>query len=104
MRVLDAQDFELTRANFLHQANDPLGRNHVIPDRISRDVLRRERPRDYLALPRQNSAAFSMRLAAGMLQELPNHFAATSHGSLHSGSLQGTNAQINRPTLRDYRT
>src|SRR5258708_804548 len=104
MRVVDAQEFEPTRAEFLHQAHDLLGRIRVIPDRISRDVLRRDRPRDCLVLPRQNSAAFSMRLAAGMLQELPNHFAATSHGSLHSGSLQGTNAQINRPTLRDYRT
>ena len=29
-----------------------------------------------------------MRLAAGMLQELPVYFAATSDGSLHSGSIQ----------------
>lgn len=29
-----------------------------------------------------------MRLAAGMLQELPVYFAATSDGSLHCGSIQ----------------
>lgn len=48
------------------KAHDLRGRNHVIPDRISRDVLRRKRSRDYFVLPRQNPAALSMRLAPGM--------------------------------------
>src|SRR5579863_10309876 len=86
MRVVDAEEFEPSLAEFTHQARDLLGRYHVIPDRISRDVLRRERPRDYVVLPRQKSAAFSMRLAAGMLQQLPKNFAATSDGALHSAS------------------
>ena len=85
--MVDAEEFEPPLAELPHQAHDLLGRNLVIPDRISRDVLRRERLRDYAVLSRQNSAAFSMRLAAGMLQELPENFAATSDGSLHSGSL-----------------
>src|SRR5271168_527966 len=59
----------------------------VIPGWIGRDVLRRERLRDSSVLPRQNSAAFPMRLAAGVLQELPVYFAATSDGALHSGSI-----------------
>ena len=83
MRVVDAEEFEPTLAEFPHQAHDLLGCDQVIPDRINRDVLRGERPRYYVVLPRQNSTAFSMRLAAGMLQELPKHFAATSDGSLH---------------------
>ena len=87
MRVVDAEEFKSTFAEFPGQADDLLGFNHIIPDRIRRDVLRGEGSRDYVVLPRQNSAAFSMRLAAGMLQELPKHFAATSDGSLHSGSL-----------------
>ena len=85
--MVDAEEFEPTPAEFPHQAHELLERNLVIPDRISRDVLRRKRLRDYVALPRQNSAAFSMRLAAGMLQELPVYFAAASDGSLHSASI-----------------
>jgi len=55
--------------------------------------------------PAQNSKAFSMRLAAGMLQELPKHFAATSDGQLHfRESIKETNAQITRRTRRDYLT
>jgi hypothetical protein len=77
MRVVDGEEFEPPLAEFPHQAHDLLGRNHVIPGRISRDVLRRERLRDYVVLPRENPATLSMRLAAGMLQELPKHFAAT---------------------------
>jgi len=87
MRVVDAEEFEPPLAEFTHQTHKLLGRNHVIPDRISRDVLRRERLGDQAVLPRQNSAAFPMRLAAGMLQELPVDFAATSDGALHSASL-----------------
>jgi len=83
MRVVDAEEFEPTLVEFPHQAHHLLVPNQVTPDRISRDVLHRERPRDYVVPPRQNSAAFSMRLAAGMLQELPKHFAATSDGLLH---------------------
>jgi hypothetical protein len=88
MRVVYAEEFETPFAEFLHQSPDLSGRNYVIPDRINRDVLRRERPRDYAALPRQNSAAFPMRLATGMLQQLPKHFAATLDGSLHCESLK----------------
>jgi hypothetical protein len=69
MRVVDAEEFEPPLAEFTHQAHDLLGRNHVIPNRISRDVLRRERPRDYVVLPRQNPAALSMRLAAVAYKE-----------------------------------
>jgi len=47
MRVVDAEEFEPPLAEFPHQAHDLLERNHVIP---SRDVLRRERLRDYVVL------------------------------------------------------
>jgi len=77
MRVVDAEEFESPLAQFPHQAHDLPVRNLIIPHRISRNVFRRERPRDYAVLPRQNSTAFSMRLAAGMFKELPVHFAAT---------------------------
>jgi hypothetical protein len=46
MRVVDAEEFEPPLAEFPHQAHELLGRNFVIPDWISRDVLRRERLRD----------------------------------------------------------
>jgi hypothetical protein len=87
MRVVDAEEFEPPLAEFPYQAHDLLGRNHVIPDRINRNVLRRERLCDYSVPPRQKSAALAMRLAAGMLQELPEHFATTSDGSVHFRSL-----------------
>jgi len=61
-----------------------------------RDVLRRERLRDYVVLPGQKSAAFSMRLATGMPQELPKHFAPTLHHSPHSGSVQQANSRSER--------
>ena len=48
----DAEEFEPPLAEFPHHAHDLLGRNLVIPDWISRDVLRRERLRDYPILPR----------------------------------------------------
>src|SRR5438045_8121141 len=83
MRVVDAEEFEPALAKFPHQAHHLLGPNQIIPDRISRDVFRRERSSDYVELPRDNSAAFSMRMAAGMLQELPKYFPATSDSSLH---------------------
>ena len=102
--MVDAKEFEPTLAEFPHQSHDLLGRNHVIPNRISRDVLRRERPRDYVVLPCQNSAAFTMRLAAGMGKELAKHFAATSDGAFHPGVYKETNAQIKRRTRRDYLT
>jgi len=87
MRVVDAEEFEPPLTEFPHQAHDLLGRNLVIPDWISRDVFCGERLRDESVLPRQNAAAFAMRLAAGVLQELPVYFAAASDGSLHSGSI-----------------
>ena len=90
MRVVDAEKFEPALVEFRHQARDLSGGDRVIPDRIRRVVLRRERPRDYVVPPRENSAAFSMRLATGMLQKLPKHFAATADGLLHFGSLSGT--------------
>ena len=83
MRVVYAEEFEPPFAQFSYQAHDFLVRDRVIPGRIGRDVVRRERLRDYAVLPRQNSTAFPMRLATGMFQELPVHFAATSDGSLH---------------------
>jgi len=46
MRVVDAEEFEPPFAEFPHQARDLLGRDFVIPDGISREVLRRERLRD----------------------------------------------------------
>jgi hypothetical protein len=46
MRVVDAEEFEPPLAEFPHQTRDLLGRNLVIPDGISRDVLRWERLRD----------------------------------------------------------
>ena len=39
--MVDAEEFEPPLAEFPHQAHDLLGRNFVIPDWISRDVLRR---------------------------------------------------------------
>jgi hypothetical protein len=81
--MVDAEEFEPPLAEFPHQAHYLPGRNLVVPDRISREVLRRECLRDESVLPRQNSAAFPMRLAARMLQELSVYFAATSDGSLH---------------------
>jgi hypothetical protein len=87
MRVINAEEFEPPLSEFLHQARDLLGCNFVIPDWIRRNVFRRERLRDESVLPRQNSAAFPMWPAAGMLQELPEYFAATSDGSLHFGSI-----------------
>jgi hypothetical protein len=74
-------------AEFPHHTHDLLGRNFVIPHRISCNVLRRERLRDYAVLPGQNPAVFLMRLASGMFQELPKHFAPTLHHSLHAGSV-----------------
>ena len=85
--MINAEELEPPFAELRHQAHDLPGCNLVIPDWISRDVLRRERLRDYSVLPRQNSAAFPVWLAAGMLQELPVYFAATSDGSLHFGSI-----------------
>jgi len=67
MRVVDAEEFETPLAEFSDQPRQLPGRNYVIPDRISGDVLRRESPGDYIVLARQNAAAFSMRLAASML-------------------------------------
>src|SRR5690242_10014146 len=97
MRVIDAEEFKPSLAEFHHQAHNLLGRNLVIPDRISRDVVRRERLRDESVLPRQNSAALPMRLPAGMLQELPVHSAAASHGALHSESIYRSGS-VNRVT------
>jgi hypothetical protein len=87
MRVINAEEFESPLAEFLHQAHDFFGCNLVIPDWISRDVLCRERLRDYPIPPRQNSAALQMRMASSMLQQLPIYFAATSDGSFHVGSI-----------------
>gem|GEM_PF-3442347 len=83
MGVVDPEEFEPTLATFRHQTHDLCVRNRVIPDRINRDVLGRKHPRDYVVLARQNTTAFSMRLAAGMLQEVAEYFAATSDGSFH---------------------
>ena len=87
MRVVDAKKFEPTLAEFPQQTRNLLGRNYVISDRIRRDVLGRKRLRDYVVLPRQNSATVPMRLAARMRQKLPKHFPPASDSSLHSGSL-----------------
>ena len=46
MRVVNAEEFEPPLAEFLHQAHDLRGRNLVIPDWVSRDVLRGKRLRD----------------------------------------------------------
>ncbi len=81
--MINAEEFEPPLSEFLHQARDLPGCNFVIPDWIRRDVFRRERLRDESVMPRQNSAAFPMWLAAGMLQELPVYFAATTDGSVH---------------------
>ena len=80
MRVVGAKESKPALAEFCHYTRDLFGRNFVIADRISGDVLRRERLR-YQSVPsRQNSAAFLMRLATGMRQELAVHFAATLDG------------------------
>lgn len=92
--MVDAEELETPLAELPHQARNLFGRNHVIPHRISRGVLSRECLRDESALPGQNSAAFAMRLAAGLLEELPVHFAATLDGSLHSMSLFGDESAI----------
>ena len=85
--MINADEFEPPLVEFSHQSHDLLGCNLVIPDWINGRVLRRERLRDEPFLPRQNSTAFQMRLGAGMLQELPVYFAATSDGSRHLGSI-----------------
>jgi len=85
--MINAEEFEPPLAEFLHEARDLPGCNFVIPDWIRRDVFSRERLRDEPVLPRQNSAAFPMWLAAGMLQELPVYFAATTDALLHFGSI-----------------
>ncbi len=87
MRVVDAEEFEPPPAEFSRQTRDFPGCDLVIPDGIRRDVARGERLRDQSVLPRQNSAAFPIRLAAGMLQELAVYFATTSDDPLHSGSI-----------------
>ena len=84
MRVVNAEEFETPLAEFSHQTRDLVWGNHVIPNRVGRDILRRECPRDDAVLTCQNSAAFSMRLPAGVLQELAVYFAATSDRSVHS--------------------
>ena len=87
MRVVDAEKFEATFAELLHQAKDLLGLNFVVPDRISRHVLRRESPRDQSSLARKDSAAFAVRLTASMLQELAVDFASTLDGGDHAESI-----------------
>src|SRR6516164_4713952 len=87
MRVINPEKFQSPLAKLRHQPHDLPGRNLVVPDWIRRDILRRERLRDKPIPPRQNSAAFPMRLAAGMLQNLPIYLAATPDGSLHCGSM-----------------
>ena len=81
MRVVNAEEFETPLAEFSHQTRDLVWGNHVIPNRVGRDILRRECPRDDAVLTSQNSAAFSMRLPAGVLQDLAVYFAAASYGS-----------------------
>ena len=88
MRVINAEELEPPLAEFRHEARDLRACNLVVPDRISCDVPRRECLRDDAVLPRQNSAAFSMGLVAGMLQELSVDFAATLDGALHFGSIK----------------
>ena len=103
--MVDTEEFEPTLVEFPNQAHHLLVPNQVIPDRISGDVLRRQRPSDYVVLPRQNSAAFSMRLAAGMLQDLPKYFPATLDSSFHfSGVYKETNAQIKSSDTKRLRT
>jgi len=87
MRVIDSEEFQSPLTEFPHQTLDFRRRDAIIPDRIGRNVLRRERLRNESILPGQNSAAFPMRLAARMLQELPVYFSTTSDGSLHLGSI-----------------
>src|SRR5262249_53752875 len=94
MRVIYAKVLEPPLAEFLHQRRELLGCNLVIPDWISRDVLRRERLRDDPTLPRKNSAAFAMRLISGMLQQLPVYFATTSDSPLH---FREYITRVNRP-------
>ena len=103
MRVINPQEFESPLAQFLHQVCHLLGSNFVIPDRISRDVFRRESLRNDPVVPRKNSAAFPMRLASGMLEELPIYFAATSDGTLHFGSIQAISlTYLNHSALRTF--
>jgi hypothetical protein len=87
MRMVDSEEFEATLAELLHEADDLLRRNFVIPGRIDGDVFRREGLRDYAVLARQNSAAFLMRIAPGVFEELPKYFAAALHDRVHSVSL-----------------
>jgi hypothetical protein len=84
MRVVDAEEFEPPPAEFAHKPHHVLGRNLIVPDRISRSILRGECPRDQFVLPRQNSAALLMRLTTGVLQELRVYFATTSNEWTHS--------------------
>ena len=52
MRVVDAEEFEPPLAEFAHKLHHLLGRNLIVPDRISRAILRGECPRDQFVLPR----------------------------------------------------
>jgi hypothetical protein len=87
MRVVDAEEFEPPLAEFAHKLHHLLGRNLIVPDRISRAILRGECARNQLVLPGENSAALLMRLAAGLLQELRVDFATTSDEWAHSKTI-----------------
>jgi hypothetical protein len=52
MRVVEAEKFQPPFAEFPPQASKLLGRNFVVPHRVSRNVLRRECLRDESILPR----------------------------------------------------
>ena len=83
MRVVKAEEGETALAAFVSQSRDVPGRDHVVPYRIGGDVPCGERARDHIVLAGQNSAAFPMRLTAGVRQHLPEHFAATLDGANH---------------------
>ena len=87
MRVVDAEKFETAVEELSIQAREVVGCNRIIPDGVGRDVFCGKRARNYVVLACQKSATFPMRLAAGVLQELAEHFAATLDGSRHVGSL-----------------
>ena len=83
MGVIDTEELQMAPTEFRHDSRDVAGRHHIISNRIRRNILRWERARDYVSLPGQNAAAFAMRLAASMRQDLAKHFATTSDGWDH---------------------
>lgn len=74
--MVDAEEFETALAQLRREAGKVRGRDCIIPHRISGGIIRGKSVSDQTALPCQDSAAFSVRVAAGVRENLPVHLAA----------------------------